>query len=402
MIERVLLVDDEEPLLKAYRRFLQPVGVGDGADGRRSYEVETLSDPEAALDRIAHQGPFAVVVSDYKMPKLDGIRFLERVKGLAPDTVRVMLTGGADVTAAVDAVNCGALFRFLTKPCLPAVLVETVAAALRQHQLIAAERELLEQTVSGVVRVLMDTLTLVNPTVSTRGYRMRRCVRHMVKTLGLADAWQLEVAAMLSQFGQVVLGGEAGEASTPGGSDHALLAQELLGHIPRFEEVAAIIGRQAAPIDPADITTPFQERDRVTFGGHVLRTALEFEAATADGQPAADAIARLVRRSDLDPALVRCLADVDADLQKLTPRTLPRILLRPGMVLDEDLKSSSGALLMARGHEVSEAMLARMMRMAATDWLRAPVKVLVSQVTQFEPLPPRLAAPAAARSRRSA
>jgi hypothetical protein len=242
----------------------------------------------------------------------------------------------------------------------------------------------------------MDTLTLVNPSVSTRAYRMRRCVRHMVKKLGLTDAWQLEVAAMLSQFGQVVLGADAAGASA--GPDHALLAQELLGHIPRFEEVAAIIGRQAAPIEAADIGVPFLERDRVTFGGHVLRTALEFEAATADGQPAAEAIARLARRSDLDPALVRCLADVDADLQALTPRTLPRVLLRAGMLLDEDLTGTNGALIMARGHEVSEAMLARMMRMASTTWLRTPVKVLVSQVTEFEPLPRRRAPAAAAHS----
>ncbi len=394
MIERVLLVDDEDQLLKAYRRFLQPNGPGDDSD-RRSVEIETMSDPAAALERVTHHGPYAVVVSDYKMPGLDGIRFLERVKAIHPATVRVMLTGGADVASAIDAVNCGALFRFLTKPCLPAVLVETVGAALRQHQLIVAERELLEETVSGVVRVLMDTLTLVNPTVSTRAYRMRRCVRHMIRKLGLRDAWELEVAAMLSQFGRVVLGTDApAEAEGP---DHAALAQQLLGHIPRFEQLAAIIARQSAPLDPEDLRTPFDQRDRIKFGGQVLRAALEFEAATADGQPAADAIALLVRRpADVDPALIRCLSDVDADLRALTPRTMSSAVLRPGMILDEDLKAANGVLIMARGQEVSEAMLARMMRMASTEWLRTQVKVLVSQVTEFEPLPPRQVAGAAA------
>jgi hypothetical protein len=304
-----------------------------------------------------------------------------------------MLTGAADVASAIEAVNCGSVFRFLTKPCLPAVLIETLTAALRQHQLTVAERELLEQTVRGVVRLLMDTLTLVNPTVSTRAYRMRRCVRHMVKKLGLTDAWQLEVAAMLSQFGQVVLGADASGAYA--GPDHALLAQQLLGHIPRFEDVAAIIARQNVPIDPEEIGTPFLKRDRVRFGGHVLRAALAVEAATAGGQQAADAVAQLVRRHpDVDPALVRCLADVDEDLRALTPRTLPRLLLRAGMILDEDIVGASGALIMARGQEVSDAMLARMTRMASTDWLRTSVRVLVSQVTEFEPLPPRLAAAA--------
>lgn len=393
MVERVLLVDDEESLLKAYRRFLQPAAAGEEATARRPYEVETLSSPVAALQRLADHGPYAVVVSDYKMPELNGIRFLERVKAIAPSTVRVMLTGGADIAAAIDSVNCGAVFRFLTKPCLPATLTEAVAAALRQHQLIVAERELLEETVGGVVRVLMDTLTLVNPVVSNRAYRVRRCVRHMVRELNLADAWRLEVAAMLSQFGCVVLGTDA--PASPGALDHPALAQQLLGHIPRFEEVAAIIGRQAAPLDPGDAQIPFAERDPVRLGGQVLRAALEFEAATSAGQPAQAAVAALMRRpADVDAALVRCLVDVDADLKALTPRTLGVNTLCPGMMLDEDLKGANGVLIMARGQEVTEAMLARMCRMASTDWMRKTVKVLVSQVTEFEPLPRRTTEPA--------
>lgn len=385
MIERVLLVDDEEPLLKAYRRFLAPPAAGAGPPTRRPYEIETLTSAEAALERIAHHGPYAVVVSDYKMPGLDGVRFLERVKAIAPSTVRVMLTGGAEIGTAIDSVNCGAVFRFLTKPCMPTTLSDTVAAALRQHQLVEAERALLEETVSGVVRLLMDTLTLVNPVVSNRAYRIRRCVRHIVRTLALSDAWQLEVAGMLSQFGCVVLGTEA----VAEGIDHPALAQQLLGRIPRFEEVAAIIGRQAMPFDVTDAPVPFAARDRVRLGGQVLRAALEFEAATTAGQSAPEAIAALLRRpSDVDPQLIRALADVDADLRTLTPRTVVLNGLRAGMVLDEDLKGANGVLILARGQEVTDAMLARMIRMASADWLRTTVKVLVSQVTEFEPLPP--------------
>jgi CheY-like chemotaxis protein len=382
MIARVLLVDDEEPLLKAYRRFLQPSGAGESSAPR--CEIETVTSPEAALEQVAHHGPYAVVVSDYKMPGLDGVRFLERVKAISPSTVRVMLTGAADVGAAIESVNRGAVFRFLTKPCLPATLRDAIGAALRQHQLIVAERELLEHTVSGVVRVLMDTLTLVNPTVSTQSYRVRRCVRHMVKKLGLADAWQLEVAGMLSQIGCVVLGTDVPAAEVV---DHPALAMQLLGHIPRFEDVAAIIARQTSPLEPGEAETPFAERDRVRLGGHVLRAALEFEKAMSAGASAHEAVATLSRRRDLDAALVSCLADVDDDLRALTPRTVFMAGLRAGMILDQDLRGAAGVLIMTRGHEVTSGMLARIHRMASADWLRTTVKVLVSQVPEFEPLP---------------
>jgi FixJ family two-component response regulator len=383
MIGRVLLVDDEEPLLKAYRRFLQP-NSGDETSARHRFDIETMSNPEAALERVAHHGPYATVVSDYKMPGLDGVRFLERVKAIEPSTVRVMLTGAADVDAAIESVNRGAVFRFLTKPCLPATLRDAVEAALRQHQLIVAERELLEHTVSGVVRVLMDTLTVVNPMVSTKSFRVRRCVRHMVKRLGLTDAWQLEVAAMLSQIGSVVLGTDVPTAETV---DHPALAQQLLGHIPRFEEVAAIIARQTSSLEPGQAESPFAERDRVRLGGQVLRAALEFEAAMSAGASAQEAVATLSRRRDLDAALVACLADVDDDLRTLTPRTVAMAGLQAGMILDQDVKGSAGVLIMARGHEVTAPMLARIHRMASADWLRTTVKVLVSQVPEFEPLP---------------
>lgn len=385
MSPSVLLVDDDELVLKAYRRFLQPPDPSARPTGWRLFEVETSSSAAAALKLVATRRPYAVVVSDYKMPGLNGVKFLEEVKALQPTTVRMMLTGAADIDAAIDSVNRGSVFRFLTKPCLPTTLGSAVAAALRQYELVRAERDLLEQTVGGVVRVLMDTLTLINPPLSRRAHRARRCVRHMVRKLNLGNAWQLEVAAMLSQFGHVVLGADPTSATDE--PDHAALAQQLLGHIPRFEDVAAIIARQASPNrDDADV--PFADRDRIAFGGQVLRLALEFEAATSAGQTPAEAVEALSRRrSGLDRTLVRSLVDVDADLCALTPRTVALSVLRAGMVLDEDLVGPSGVLIMAHGQEVTETMLARMLRMSSSAWLRTTVRVLVSQAAQFDPLP---------------
>jgi DNA-binding NtrC family response regulator len=98
---------------------------------------------------IANKGPFAVVVSDLRMPRMDGIKFFSRVPETATDTVRIMLTGNADLSSAVMAVNEGIIFHFLTKPCPSETLVRMLNNALKQHKLIAAERELSEQTRRG-------------------------------------------------------------------------------------------------------------------------------------------------------------------------------------------------------------------------------------------------------------
>jgi response regulator RpfG family c-di-GMP phosphodiesterase len=117
--------------------------------------------------------------------------------------VRVILTGNADVSTAIEAVNCGAVFRFLTKPCPPKALTSAIAASLRQHQLIHAERRVLEQTVGAIVQVLTEILTLLNPVAACRAQRMRRYVEHMTTRLHLRNRWELEVAAMLSHLGSL-------------------------------------------------------------------------------------------------------------------------------------------------------------------------------------------------------
>jgi putative two-component system response regulator len=130
--ERILFVDDEPNVLSAHRREL-----------RKKFDVETATSAEEGLKIVAAHGPFAVIVSDYRMPQGDGNRFLAAVKNIAPDSVRVMLTGYADIDMAMRAINDGSVFRFLTKPCAADTLGNTLTAAVQQYRLVTAEKELL-------------------------------------------------------------------------------------------------------------------------------------------------------------------------------------------------------------------------------------------------------------------
>ena len=144
---KILLVDDEPNVLEALEANLM-----------FDYDVVTAGGGAQGLERMNADGPFGVVISDMRMPEMNGARFLAEVKRRHPDTTRVLLTGYSEVDAAISAINDGSVFRFLTKPCPPDVLVETVEQGLEQHRLRLAERELLEGTVRGAVGLLTDVL----------------------------------------------------------------------------------------------------------------------------------------------------------------------------------------------------------------------------------------------------
>jgi CheY-like chemotaxis protein len=158
MNERVLCVDDDPNVLAGYQRGL-----------RKQWHLETASSGQAALGLLETQGPYAVIVADMQMPGMNGVELLTRARTLAPDTVRIMLTGNADQKTAVEAVNEGHVFRFLNKPCSAEMLALVLDAAVRQYRLVVAERELLEKTLSGSVKILTEILSLQDP--RTFGHR---------------------------------------------------------------------------------------------------------------------------------------------------------------------------------------------------------------------------------------
>jgi diguanylate cyclase (GGDEF)-like protein/PAS domain S-box-containing protein len=132
MLTKVLFVDDEPAILEGVSAIL-----------RKRFEVTTALGPEKGLEALQGPEPFAVVVSDLKMPGMDGVTFLSKIRKLSPDTTRMVLTGQADVSAAIEAVNRGNVFRFLTKPCSSEVLIQAIEDGLEINRLILSERALL-------------------------------------------------------------------------------------------------------------------------------------------------------------------------------------------------------------------------------------------------------------------
>jgi len=191
---RLLIVDDDPAVLEALALNL-----------RRSFEVVTATSGADGLEYLQAESDFAVVVSDMRMPKMDGATFLAQAREVAPDAVRILLTGQADLDAAIKAVNQGQIFRFLTKPCPRDTLRGAIESAVQHHRLQTGERVLLEQTLRGSIKMLIDVLAITSPAAFGRANQIKTRVLQLARLLGILDSWQLEIAALASQLGHIVL-----------------------------------------------------------------------------------------------------------------------------------------------------------------------------------------------------
>ncbi|GFK95987.1 Hydrogenase transcriptional regulatory protein hupR1 [Fundidesulfovibrio magnetotacticus] len=391
MNPRILAVDDDRCLLDALRRTLC-----------RRYDLSLAQGPEDGLYALRECGPFAVVLSDLRMPGMDGIRFLERARELAPDTTRIMLTGHGDLDAAMAAVNEGHVFRFFTKPCPPDVLVRALDAGVEQHRLVTAEKELLRGTLRGCVKVLLDVLGLVSPEAFGRGERVKSLALAAARRMGLAPSWRLELAGMLSQVGlvavpqEIVLRRFRGDPLTDEQQAvydmHPSVAAALLGQIPRMGEVTELISRQGDCRLGGECPTP---------EAALLALCLDLEDLLAQGRDKRRAADSLRQRWEMrEPQALRAVLEALFEESGYLPERLPLDRLREGMVLDADLRDEAGTLIMARGQHVSEAALLRLSRLRKSFRLPGEADVLrplapsegatpsVEERKQDDPAPP--------------
>jgi response regulator RpfG family c-di-GMP phosphodiesterase len=360
MEDKVLLVDDEMAILEGYQRLL-----------RNEFHTDIAAGGAAALTAISSKGPYAVVVSDMRMPGMDGVQFLNKVKATQPEIVRIMLTGNADLQTAVSAVNEGNIFRFLTKPCTKETLAKTLTAGLMQYRLVVAEKELLEKTLSGSVSVLTEVLSLVNPIAFSRSARIRRYIHHIAAKLALPSPWRFEVAGMMSQLGCVTLLPEtledlyAGKTLSPEEQArvdaHPAVAADLLSKIPRMEPIAWMIAHQnELPTVDGDIS----DRDMadMRLGAAILRVTVAFdELLRREDMSRTEAAHRLARQfRDVDRRVFEALVEVEPEADARQTRACGIEELAAGMILEQDVRTVTGMLIVSRGQEVTLPLIVKL------------------------------------------
>jgi response regulator RpfG family c-di-GMP phosphodiesterase len=390
MNESILCVDDEPCVLQAYQRAL-----------RKHFIIEVAFGGEEALKTIAQKGPYAVIVADMRMPGMNGIQLLVKTREIAPHTVRMMLTGNADQQTAMDAVNEGHIFRFMTKPCPPELFAKALEAGIAQYRLITAEHELLSQTLSGSIKVMADVLGLVNPAAFGRASRVHRLVRQLCREMGLRRAWLIEIAAMLSQIGcitiqeetlsKVVQGQVLSADEEKAFSTHPQTARELLTHIPRLEEVVEIIVHQNDLYrDKQNIQYDSRAED-IMLGGYILKLALDWDTLVSGGLNNDLAMAEINGRNEwYHPDVVAVLRNIKKITEMQVIQCLHVNELYDGAVLADDIRSIRGTLLCTKGQDVTPSMRARLRNYFANLGIQTQIKIFAPA---FEASPGRILSP---------
>jgi response regulator RpfG family c-di-GMP phosphodiesterase len=370
----LLVVDDNNMILQTLIRRLQT-----------NYSVWGAASGEEGLAVLAQNGPFAVVISDQEMPGLSGVDFLAQVRLRAPETVRLMLTGNADLETAIAAINGGEIFRFLKKPVDGPSLDRAVAAGFDHYRLITAQRVLLSKTLHGSIKVLVDLLAMTRPELFGHATRVKDLSSRLGASLHVDPLWELEIAAMLAFIGLLALPDEMVDRMLSMQPLQGMARQmidhypeqsvNLLVQIPRMEAVTRIIryhSKDYCEDDARDGTVPLASR--------IISVASTYCMLLSQGMEKETALAALMDSRRHDPYVVSALSALIPRKQP-TQATLRFEELRPGMIMASDLRSTNDeVLLLAGGLQLSDVLLHRLSNYQRQGVLPTHMTVLIPPV----------------------
>lgn len=374
MIRRkILCVDDEQPVLDGLRRNLRNV----------EFDLLFANSGEQALEVLAAESGIAVLLSDLRMPGMGGIALMEKVAERWPDTTRVMLTGNADQQSAVDAVNRGHVFSFQNKPCPPEVLLATLRAALAHHELRLAERELIEQTLTGAIRMLIEIMSSGQPGLYGRAMKVRGVALELMSLAGRqVNAWQLGMAALLQPIGWAALpagvveqhlaGSVLDEAHQAAVEGVGAASARLLHFIPRLNVVADII---AQATDHADASVRSAEAGLLWLANQLVdedaENHVDDRVVSAHSAAGID-LGAVVRGWRLRHAGEQKPRAAD-EFELLTIHRPAQ--LKPGDMVQRDVRFTDGTLALAAGGTLSAFQIERLEMHHLLNRIKAAIEV---------------------------
>jgi response regulator RpfG family c-di-GMP phosphodiesterase len=381
MDTKILFVDDEASILGAY-----PLLLG------KQFTVETAVGGKAGLTALETIGPYAVVVADMQMPEMNGLEYLMQAEALAPDTVRIMLTGNLDQETVTNAVNKGHVFRFLNKPCPQPELVRTLNEALTHYRWVTGERELLEKTLAGSVKLLSDVLSLTDPTTFGQAQKVREYMRSYVVNQNNGHNWEFEIAAILSQVGLVAIPAsvihKVRQNLSLTGREKDMWARvpeigaDLVGNIPRLNSVSQIIRFQNKHFDGSGLPAEPISGEEIPAGSRILKVLSDLLQLETSGTPTAKALAEMKQRNGwYDPSVLdsvfNCLNSQASSKNDANhgPIAIGLHELQIKHVLAANIVTAEGMLLISTGTEISRMMLEKLRNLAQLNVIKEPIYV---------------------------
>jgi len=409
----LLFVDDEPSILSALRRLFRPHG----------YRIVMAESGAAGLEILEHEA-VDLVISDMRMPEMDGATFLKHVRQRWPQVMRILLTGYADITSTVAAINEGEIYRYISKPWDDNEIVLVVREALERRRLEEENRRLsaltlrqneelkelntgLEQKVSertAEVRAALNELKKtfittvqvfsgmvelragpVGTQLAGHGRRVADHSRNLAKRLDLSDAevQTVMLAGLLHDIGKIGLpDGLLDKPFNNLSADHRALVmkhpvvgQNILMSVEKLRDCALLVRHHHELYDGSGFPDRLSAM-AIPLGSRILAVANDYDAlqiGTLVQRPlrADEALTFLIdnRGKRYDPQVVDCFAQLLAETGKKAVTELPiRCLqLRPGSVLSRDLNHRDGYLLLSRGSVLTKEIISQLVKLESTE-----------------------------------
>ncbi|MDD4155280.1 MAG: response regulator [Candidatus Cloacimonetes bacterium] len=385
--EKILFVDDEENVLQAFKR--------------NFYKIFNLSTALSGNEAIAliNENEFAVVITDMRMPEMNGIELLDKIKDISPDTVRMMLTGYADIETTLNAVNQGNIFRFMTKPWPSDQLQRMIIAGIRQYRMIKTEKEILEKTLSGIIQLLNQILALTNPIAMDKTHRMYNYAKHIINKLNIEDSWQFEIASLLSQLGCINLSDDLIlKQYKPKFKDfkafdqfqydmnseekelfltHPEIGEHLLKSIPRMNIISKIIGNQFKTYNELK-NDKLLSFNTIMIGAQILRICNDLDNAVLSGYTINEILTFMLDRPDTyNNYIVKQLFDFKDIERKYIIQEMKVSELSPSMITQDNVLSKNGIILVTKEIQLTPTSIEILRTYSKGAGVKEPIKVKV-------------------------
>jgi response regulator RpfG family c-di-GMP phosphodiesterase len=403
----VLLVDDEIEITRALTRIF-----------RRHYEVSCCNEPAKALQMV-QDNHYAVIISDMRMPKMDGASLLAKVKQLRPNMVRLLLTGHSDMQSTIRAINDGQIFSYVSKPWNNQQLLLTLQRAVEHFQLnrqlgnlnrqLANQNELLQQTNESLEQqvskrtselqqsnqrllqsakkqrsLFQNLLDMINAIIVDRvssesGHNKRVAFQCRLlaesQNLDRVECTRIYLAALMADLGKVTISDDLiGKSEQQLDSaqyhtyqQHVLKGAQLLGTLHNLEPVATIIKHQHEHYSGGGFPERLKKQ-AIPIGSRILLIAKDYDRLLLGLKHSkkltpAQARAHLTEHSAnvYDPQLVDAFLALLKDLPNLDTNGFDYAVtsnrLQVGTILAQDVLYNNGTLLLPKETVISEQLL---------------------------------------------
>ena len=403
----LLFVDDEENILNALRRLFRPL----------AYKIFTAGSGAEALALLERE-PVDLIISDMRMPQMDGAQLLEQVRAKWPDTLRILLTGYADVSSTIAAINKGEIYRYIAKPWEDNDIVLVVRHALERKALEQEKRRLEQLTIRQneelktlnasleikvqertaelrnamssleqahgelkksfitSVRIFSNLFELRAGRLAGHSRRVAELARSLAQHMGMTEAEIQDVifAGLLHDIGKIGLPDILLEKPFPSLNNderaqvmkHPAIGQVALMSLDRLKVAAELIGAHHERFDGLGYPNALAGSD-IPLGARILAVANEYDALQhgtllSQRLSAADAHKFIVKKSGqrYDPAVVNALNKIlnEGDIERV--QKIKAANLKSGMVLAKDLTTHNGLLLLSRDHVLDDIVIAKL------------------------------------------